>query len=105
MQAATPTTRAAIRAEIAHIVRHPGGLLLSVASSAAIVLFLWYVVPRSWFFTFTGPEGLPYALAGWMYTDAFVTNVLTVTPTVLSQRSTIPPNSPHCCARRSWPSG
>mgnify|MGYP006867816558 CR=1 FL=1 len=58
MQAVTPTTRAAIRAEVTHIVRHPGDLLLSVASSAAIVLFLWYVVPRSWFFTFTGPEGL-----------------------------------------------
>ena len=80
MQAVTPTTRAAIRAEVTHIVRHPGDLLLSVASSAAIVLFLWYVVPRSWFFTFTGPEGLPYALAGWMYTDAFVTNVLTSDP-------------------------
>ena len=77
MQVVSPTTRAAVRAELARIVRRPADTLGVLAFNAVLVLLLWYLVPRSWFFTFTGPEGLPYALAGWMYADVCATNILT----------------------------
>lgn len=77
MQVVSPTTTAAVRAELVRIVRHPADTLGVLAFNAVLVLALWYLVPRSWFFTFTGPEGLPYALAGWMYADVCATNILT----------------------------
>ena len=77
MRLVGPEARFAIRAELARIVRNPTDTLAVLAFNAVLVLILWYCVPRSWFFTFTGPEGLPYALAGWMYADVCATNVLT----------------------------
>lgn len=66
----------ALRIELRRIWRHPQDTLALLAFNAVLVLVLWYTLPRSWFFTFTGPEGLPYALAGWMYADVCATNVL-----------------------------
>ncbi|AFA74698.1 putative membrane protein [Gordonia polyisoprenivorans VH2] len=72
----SPGTLAAVRTELGRIRTNPTDTLLMLAFNSAMVLVLWFALPRTWFFTFTGPEGLPYALAGWMYADVCATNVL-----------------------------
>lgn len=72
----SPGTLAAVRTELRRIRTNPTDTLLMLVVNSAMVFVLWFTLPRSWFFTFTGPEGLPYALAGWMYADVCATNVL-----------------------------
>ena len=68
--------RDALRAEFIRIRHHPGDTVAVVVLNGVMMTFVWFVLPRSWFFHFTGPTGYALALSCWMYADVTATNVL-----------------------------
>ena len=56
--------------------RHPLDTLGVLAFNGILMTIIWLLLPRSWFFTFTGPSGYAFALASWMYADVTATNIL-----------------------------
>lgn len=68
--------RAALRREFGRFRSHPGDTILVVALNGLLMTAAWFLLPRTWFFTVTGPSGYALALAGWMYSDVTATNVL-----------------------------
>ncbi|MGC5246485.1 hypothetical protein ACPXB3_06130 [Gordonia sp. DT219] len=71
---------AAVRAEFTRIRTHPGDTVAVVALNGVMMTVIWFLLPRSWFFTFTGPSGYALALAGWMYSDVTASNILAADP-------------------------
>ncbi|GAB2653581.1 hypothetical protein GCM10027169_17810 [Gordonia jinhuaensis] len=76
MATVATTPAASLRAEFARIFHDPSDTLGTLTFNAVLVFALWYLAPRALFFDLTGPEGLPYALAGWMFADVCATNIL-----------------------------
>ncbi|MGV9710105.1 hypothetical protein ACWDTI_05525 [Gordonia sp. NPDC003424] len=66
----------ALRAEFARMRRNPGDTVAIVTVNGVMMTIVWFTLPRSWFFTFTGPSGYALALATWMYADVTATNIL-----------------------------
>lgn len=68
--------RDAVTVELARIWKHPADTLAVVAVNGVTMTIVWFVLPRDWFFRFTGPSGYAVALASWMYADVTATNIL-----------------------------
>jgi hypothetical protein len=69
------TMRDAVRAEFGRAFRPPYETPGVVVMNGLLMTGLWLLLPRSWFFNFTGTMAFPIILAGWMYADVPATNV------------------------------
>ena len=69
------TMREAVRAEFGRALRPPYETPGVVVMNGLLMTGLWLLLPRSWFFDFTGTMAFPIILAGWMYADVPATNV------------------------------
>jgi hypothetical protein len=69
------TMRAAVRAEFGRAFRPPYETPGVVVMNGLLMTGCWLLLPRSWFFDFTGTMAFPIILAGWMYADVPATNV------------------------------
>ncbi len=74
--AAAVTFGGALETELSRMRRHPADTIAVVALNGVLMTIVWFALPRSWFFVFTGPSGYALALATWMYADVTATNVL-----------------------------
>ena len=69
------TMRDAVRAEFGRALRPPYETPGVVVMNGLLMTACWLLLPRSWFFDFTGTMAFPIILAGWMYADVPATNV------------------------------
>ena len=69
------TMREAVRAEFGRALRPPYETPGVVVMNGLLMTGAWLLLPRSWFFNFTGTMAFPMILAGWMYADVPATNV------------------------------
>jgi len=67
--------REALRAEFGRALRPPYETPAVVVMNGLLMTGAWLLLPRSWFFDFTGTMAFPIILAGWMYADVPATNV------------------------------
>lgn len=67
---------AALGGQWQHIANRANDAPFILVGNAVLMTAAWFLLPRSWLFTWTGATGYTLALSTWMFSDVLSTNVL-----------------------------